>query len=75
MVNFNYKETYVRVILLKDDISIFHQDLNDEEDFSKKLRILKHYFVSLDILRDSFRHFAFIIKNEEELISKFVEMK
>lgn len=75
MVNFNYKETYVRVILLKDDISIFHQDLNDEEDFSKKLRILKHCFVSLDILRDSFRHFAFIIKNEEELIKKAKSLK
>lgn len=66
----NNKETYVRVILLKDDISIYHQDLTNEEDWNKKLRLFKSCFVSLDILRDSFRHFNMILKGHEELTEK-----
>lgn len=71
----NNKETYVRIILLKDDISIYHQDLTNEEDWNKKLRLFKNCFVSLDILRDSFSHFSLLLKSQKKLTEKAKSLK
>jgi len=71
----NDKESYVRVILLKDDISIYHQDLTVEDDWNKKLRLLKNCFVSLDILRDSFNNFSLLLKDQKELTEKARNLK
>jgi hypothetical protein len=75
MTKIRHKKTYVRVILLKNDISNYHQDLKDEQDFTKKLRLFNNCFVALDILRDSFSHFSLLIKNEAELIEKARSLK
>jgi hypothetical protein len=70
MTKSNSKEIYLRIILIKDDILTYHQDLTDEENWIKKLRLFKNCFVALDILRDSFRHFDFLLKDEKELSLK-----
>lgn len=71
----NNKEKYVRIILLKDDISIYHQDLTNEKDWNKKLRLFKNCFVSLDILRDSFSHFSLLLKSQKKLTEKAKSLK
>ena len=71
----NYKEKYIRVLLIKDDIITYHNDLNNESNWNKKLRLFKNSFVALDILRDSFSHFNLILKNEIELSNKAKSLK
>ncbi|MFZ1789193.1 MAG: hypothetical protein WAT92_12800 [Saprospiraceae bacterium] len=71
----NYKETYFRIILLKDDIDIYHKNLTTETDWNKKLRLFKNCFVSLDVLRDSFRHFNLLLLGEKELKAKAKNLK
>ena len=63
----NFKTTYLRTVILLDDISIYHSELNEEEDWIKKFRLIKNCFVSLDILRDSFHHYNGFLKDDEEL--------
>ena len=71
----NHKSTYLRTVILIDDISSYHIELDEVENWNKKLRLLKNCFVALDILRDSFSHYNGIIKEDDVLLIQAKEIK
>lgn len=64
----NIKSTYLRALILFDDITNYHNALNNEIDWSKKFRLFKNCFIALDIFRDSFNDFSSLISGNQELI-------
>ncbi|MGM1057465.1 MAG: hypothetical protein ACQEWG_16385 [Bacteroidota bacterium] len=71
----NYKSTYLRTIILIDDISSYHIELDEVENWNKKLRLLKNCFVALDILRDSFIHYNGLVKEDDVLVKQAKDIK
>lgn len=69
------KTTYLRALILLDDISSYHQSLNNEDDWSKKMRLFKNCFVALDIFRDSFRSFSSLLSDNTDLSDKARDLK
>lgn len=69
------KTTYLRALILLDDISSYHQSLNDEKEWSKKMRLFKNCFVALDIFRDSFRSFSNLLRDNAALSGKAQYLK
>ncbi|WP_338814775.1 hypothetical protein V9L05_06005 [Bernardetia sp. Wsw4-3y2] len=70
------KTAYLRVIILLDDISNYHKELeNSGDDLNKKFRLLKDNFLSLDNLRQSFNYFDRIIKQDKDLILRAKSLK
>lgn len=69
------KTTYLRALILLNDISSYHQSLNDEDEWSKKMRLFKNCFVALDIFRDSFRSFSSLLRDNVALSGKARNLK
>lgn len=69
------KTTYLRAIILKNDISIYHQALEDEKDWNKKIRLLKDCFIALSLFKDSCSHFSKFVKNNKDLVVKIRSLK
>lgn len=70
------KTAYLRAIILLDDISNYHKELEDSgDDINKKFRLLKDNFLSLDNFRQSFNYFDRIIKQDKSLISSAKSLK
>jgi hypothetical protein len=63
----NHKTTYLRSVTIFDDISSYHQELKSENDWKKKLRLFKNCFIALDIFRDSFKYFNFLLQERNDL--------
>jgi hypothetical protein len=70
-----FKTTYLRAIILLDDISSYHQSLNNENEWNEKLRLFKNCFVALDIFRDSFRIFSALLRENAALSNKARDLK
>lgn len=61
------KTTFLRALIIYDDIANYHNDLNKAEDWNQKLRLLKNCLIALDIFRDSFGYLSFLIKENTNL--------
>jgi hypothetical protein len=70
-----FKTTYLRAIILLDDISSYHQSLNNENEWNEKLRLFKNCFVALDIFRDSLRIFSALLRENAALSNKARDLK
>lgn len=69
------KTKYIRAIILKDEITSYHNELIAEEDWDKKVRLFKNCFVCLDILRESFNNFNVLQKDDKTLSTKSRDLK
>ena len=69
------KSTYLKALILFDDITNYHNALNDEIDWNKKFRLFKNCFVALDIFRDSFDNFSLFVSDNQELINLGRDLK
>jgi hypothetical protein len=69
------KSTYLRALILLDDITNYHNALIDEIDWNKKFRLFKNCFVALDIFRDSFDNFSLFVSDNQELINLGRDLK
>lgn len=71
----NLKANYVRCLILRHDLQCFHDELSNEPDYTKKLRLLRNCFTSLNVVKESLNDFSFIIKNNKNLVTKAKRLK